>query len=56
MVMLKFADDLLIFSHGDVASIRILKECLEKFALMSSLCVNPVKNDCFVSCRDKALR
>ena len=49
-VMLMFADDLLLFSHGDVASIKILKECLENFARMFGLCANPVKSDCFVFC------
>ncbi|XP_052201561.1 uncharacterized protein LOC127807600 [Diospyros lotus] len=55
-VMLMFADDLLLFSHGNPSSVNILKSCLERFSSLSGLVANPSKSDCFVSCKDPSLR
>ena len=54
--MVMFADDLLLFSHGDPSSVSILKSCLERFSSLSGLVANPSKSDCFVSCKDLSLR
>ncbi|XP_052193939.1 uncharacterized protein LOC127802266 [Diospyros lotus] len=56
LVMLMFVDDLLLFSHGDPDSVRLLKSCLERFSAMSGLKANFSKSDCFISCTDEALR
>jgi len=56
LAMLMFADDLLLFSHGDPSSISIMKSCLEHFSSLSSLVANPSKSDCFVLCKDPSLR
>ncbi|XP_052181660.1 uncharacterized protein LOC127794528 [Diospyros lotus] len=56
LVMLMFADDLLMFSHGDPSSVSILKSCLERFSSLSGLVANPSKSDCFVSCKDPSLQ
>ncbi|GMH30433.1 hypothetical protein Nepgr_032276 [Nepenthes gracilis] len=54
-VMLAFADDLLLFSHADVSSIRILKECLEEFHWLSGLSANTNKSEIFICSKDPAL-
>ncbi|KAJ9565118.1 hypothetical protein OSB04_001084 [Centaurea solstitialis] len=42
-----FADDLFVFTHGDVASVGILKKALELFASKSGLSPNLQKSDVF---------
>ena len=54
--MLMFVDDLLLFSHGDPSSISIMKSYLERFSSLSDLTANPLKSDCFVSCKDTSIR
>ena len=54
--MLMFANDLLLFSHGDPTSVSLLKSCLERFTTMFGLNANSSKSDCFVSCLDDSLR
>ena len=51
-----FVDDLFLFTHGDRASVGILKSCLDRFWHLSSLVPNSNKNDCFVSYLNKTLR
>ncbi|XP_074313849.1 uncharacterized protein LOC141649045 [Silene latifolia] len=40
---LVFADDLLVFTRGDLPSVRAVKSCLEQFASYSGLRANPMK-------------
>ncbi|GMH21351.1 hypothetical protein Nepgr_023193 [Nepenthes gracilis] len=54
-VMLAFADDLLLFSHADVCSIRILKDCLEEFYWLSGLSANTNKSEVFLCSNDPSL-
>lgn len=42
---LSFADDLLIFSRGDVESVKLIGGCLDKFATMSGLHANKTQNE-----------
>ncbi|KAJ9536539.1 hypothetical protein OSB04_un000291 [Centaurea solstitialis] len=42
-----FADDLFVFSRGDVASVGVLKKALELFAVRSGLSPNLQKSDVF---------
>jgi len=44
-----FADDLMIFSNGDVNSIRMIRSVLTKFQDLSGLYPNPNKSDIFLS-------
>jgi hypothetical protein len=44
-----FADDLMIFSKGDVNSIRMIRTVLTKFQDLSGLYSNPNKSDIFLS-------
>src|SRR3990172_3506118 len=44
-----FADDLMIFSNGDVNSIRMIRTVLTKFQDLSGLYPNPNKSDIFLS-------
>ncbi|KAL0287460.1 UNVERIFIED_CONTAM: Retrovirus-related Pol polyprotein from type-2 retrotransposable element R2DM [Sesamum angustifolium] len=44
---LLFADDLMLFSRGDLPSIRILMECLQEFRDVSGLAVNNAKSNIF---------
>jgi len=44
-----FADDLMIFSEGDVNSIRMIRTVLTKFQDLSGLYPNPNKSDIFLS-------
>jgi hypothetical protein len=44
-----FADDLMIFSKGDVNSIRMIRTVLTKFQDLSGLYPNPNKSDIFLS-------
>lgn len=44
-----FADDLLIFCHGDVNSVKVIKLCLDHFSSLSGLHINDSKSRCFLS-------
>jgi len=44
-----FADDLMIFSKGNVNSIRMIRTVLKKFRDLSGLYPNPNKSDIFLS-------
>ncbi|KAK4390168.1 Retrovirus-related Pol polyprotein from type-2 retrotransposable element R2DM [Sesamum angolense] len=46
---LLFDDDLMLFSRGDIPSIRILMECLQEFRDVSSLAVNTAKSNIFTA-------
>ncbi|KAK4397852.1 hypothetical protein Sango_1260700 [Sesamum angolense] len=46
---LLFADDLMLFSRGDIPSIRILMECLQEFRDISGLAVNTAKSNIFTA-------
>lgn len=54
--MLMFIKNLLLFSHGDRESVKVLKHCLHRFAELFSLHANPSKNDCFACCSSPNLR
>ncbi|GAA0146080.1 reverse transcriptase [Lithospermum erythrorhizon] len=47
---LAFADDLILFSYGDEASVEILTTCLETFEGVSGLSFNPAKSSIFLAC------
>ncbi|KAJ7009371.1 hypothetical protein NC653_000135 [Populus alba x Populus x berolinensis] len=53
---LTFADDLMIFSHADIASVKIIKEVLNNFSSLSGLEINHNKSQVFVSGVAEALR
>ncbi|GKC94250.1 RNA-directed DNA polymerase, eukaryota, reverse transcriptase zinc-binding domain protein [Tanacetum coccineum] len=42
-----FADDLLMFCHGDVESVRVIKGALDEFSMISSLVPNMGKSTVF---------
>ena len=44
-----FADDLMIFSKGDVNSIRMIRTVLTKFQDLSGVYPNPKKSDIFLN-------
>ncbi|KAL0453512.1 UNVERIFIED_CONTAM: hypothetical protein Slati_1329300 [Sesamum latifolium] len=46
---LLFADDLMLFSQGDLPSIHILMECLREFRDISGLAVNTSKSCIFTA-------
>ncbi|KAK4394652.1 putative mitochondrial protein [Sesamum angolense] len=46
---LLFADDLMLFSRGDLPSIHILMECLKEFRDVSGLAVNTSKSSIFTA-------
>ncbi|KAK4397507.1 Retrovirus-related Pol polyprotein from type-2 retrotransposable element R2DM [Sesamum angolense] len=46
---LLFADDLMMFSRGDLPSVRILMECLQEFREISGLAVNTSKSSIFTA-------
>ncbi|KAL0315180.1 UNVERIFIED_CONTAM: hypothetical protein Scaly_2881100 [Sesamum calycinum] len=46
---LLFADDLMLFSRGDLPSIRILMECFQEFRDVSGLAVNTAKSNIFTA-------
>ncbi|KAL0399880.1 UNVERIFIED_CONTAM: Retrovirus-related Pol polyprotein from type-2 retrotransposable element R2DM [Sesamum radiatum] len=46
---LLFADDLMLFSRGDLPSISILMECLQEFRDVSGLAVNTSKSSIFTA-------
>ncbi|GAA0161063.1 reverse transcriptase [Lithospermum erythrorhizon] len=46
---LAFADDLMPFSYGDIASVDILMTCLETFEGVSGLSLNPAKSSIFLA-------
>ena len=55
IAMLMFADDLMLFSNGDLASVRILKQCHDRFTAISGLEANLAKSDYFVCCANPDL-
>ena len=46
---LAFADDLILFSRGDVTSVRLSLECLKKFGDYSGLCINSSKSNIYMA-------
>lgn len=50
-----FADDVMLFSHGDQSSIDLLLEGVNKFAAISGLYTNRAKSSCFFSNVDPAI-
>ncbi|KAL0317542.1 UNVERIFIED_CONTAM: hypothetical protein Sangu_2168500 [Sesamum angustifolium] len=46
---LLFADDLMMFSRGDLPSVHILMECLQEFGDVSGLAVNTSKSSIFTA-------
>ncbi|KAL0290561.1 UNVERIFIED_CONTAM: hypothetical protein Scaly_2666300 [Sesamum calycinum] len=46
---LLFADDLMLFSRGDLPSIHILMECLQDFTDVSGLAINTSKSSIFTA-------
>ncbi|XP_059639650.1 uncharacterized protein LOC132282031 [Cornus florida] len=44
-----FADDLLLFSHGDLGSISTLKNAIDNFAALSGLSINHSKSNFFIA-------
>ncbi|KAL0396179.1 UNVERIFIED_CONTAM: putative mitochondrial protein [Sesamum calycinum] len=46
---LLFADDLMLFSRGDLPSIHILMECLQEFRDVSGLAINTTKSNIFAA-------
>ncbi|KAL0309287.1 UNVERIFIED_CONTAM: hypothetical protein Sradi_5871000 [Sesamum radiatum] len=46
---LLFADDLMMFSRGDLPSVYILMECLQEFRDVSGLAVNTLKSSIFTA-------
>ncbi|GFZ01918.1 hypothetical protein Acr_15g0005270 [Actinidia rufa] len=46
---LAFADDLILFTRGDVASVRLSMECLENFGECSGLCINYSKSNVYMA-------
>ena len=44
-----FADDVMIFSKGDVGSMSLIKEALEEFYLLSGLKASQIKSNIFIS-------
>ncbi|KAL0389455.1 UNVERIFIED_CONTAM: hypothetical protein Scaly_0302600 [Sesamum calycinum] len=46
---LLFADDLMLFSRGDLPSIHMLMECLQEFRDVSGLAVNTAKSNIFTA-------
>ncbi|KAJ6941863.1 hypothetical protein NC652_007817 [Populus alba x Populus x berolinensis] len=53
---LTFADDLMIFSHADIASVKIIREVLNNFSSLSGLEINHSKSQVFVSGVAEALK
>ncbi|CAK9142540.1 unnamed protein product [Ilex paraguariensis] len=52
LCQLTFADDLLMFCHGDIQSATTLKEALNQFPWLSGLQVNPKKSSLFMAAVD----
>ncbi|GAA0165339.1 reverse transcriptase [Lithospermum erythrorhizon] len=46
---LAFADDLMLFSYGNEASVNILMSCLEDFEAVSGLSFNPTKSSIYLA-------
>ena len=46
---LAFADDLILFTRGDVTSVRLSMECLEKFGECSGLSINALKSNVYMA-------
>lgn len=44
-----FADDLLIFCHGDLNSVMIINDCLQRFSQLSGLMPNQDKSQFFIA-------
>lgn len=53
---LAYADDLLLFSKGDVRSVSMLMKCLNDFGDMAGLRVNLLKSNVYLACMDDYLR
>lgn len=47
IIQLSFADDLLLFSKGDIRSIQLLVNCFQEFSVTTGLCVNLTKSSIF---------
>ncbi|VFQ94140.1 unnamed protein product [Cuscuta campestris] len=46
---LAFADDLMLFSRGDLPSVQVLMDCLEHFSSVSGLVLSPTKSNIFLA-------
>ncbi|VFQ95756.1 unnamed protein product [Cuscuta campestris] len=46
---LAFADDLMLFSRGDVHSVQVLMDALDHFSRVSGLTLNPTKSNIFLA-------
>ncbi|XP_074314673.1 uncharacterized protein LOC141649902 [Silene latifolia] len=42
-----FVDDLLVFTRGDLPSVKAVSDCLDQFSLFSGLVANPSKTDLY---------
>lgn len=51
-----FADDLMVFSHGDVISVRVIKQTLEEFSKASGLIPNLAKSTIFLGNVDNMVK
>lgn len=47
IVQLSFADDLLLFSRGDLQSVKLMYECFLEFSRVSSLVTNQSKSNIY---------
>ncbi|VFQ66081.1 unnamed protein product [Cuscuta campestris] len=50
---LAFADDLMLFSRGDLPSVQVLMDCLQHFTNVSGLALNPTKSNIFISGKNR---
>ncbi|GFZ12866.1 hypothetical protein Acr_23g0012510 [Actinidia rufa] len=46
---LAFADDLILFTRGDVTSVNLIMDCLKKFGECSGLCISNTKSNVFMA-------
>ncbi|CAH1417685.1 unnamed protein product [Lactuca virosa] len=51
-----FADDLLIFSHGSIQAIQVVKDSLQEFQAVSGLIPNPQKSSIFYGMINNVLK
>ena len=56
IINLCFADDLMIFSKGDVPTVKLIMEGLEEFSNLSGLTPNPSKSNIYFSGCEMGLR
>ncbi|XP_028070654.1 uncharacterized protein LOC114273089 [Camellia sinensis] len=56
IINLCFADDLMIFSKGDVPIVKLVMEGLEEFSNLSGLTLNPSKSNIYFSVCEMGLR